>query len=220
MTMNSEISKPKSSNPTQTPNKIKALGLCLGASTVTLAQVEQDIDYNGESAIKTINKPRVVSHALFPHEGNPKKTLLSALTHIDLNSFDDFVRQVRHPEGERVGLPTAFFPMQRVERISLDEPSGDIYQGQTLLKGLTELERSVLAFLIKQTRLRHTKTDLIFSTWPDELRQQGVTDNSLYQVVLAIRRAIEPTPSQPVYLITWRGKPEGGYQFFPEGRPG
>jgi len=45
---------------------------------------------------------------------------------IDLNSFDDFVRQVRHPEGERVGLPTAFFPMQRVERISLDEPSGSI----------------------------------------------------------------------------------------------
>ena len=45
---------------------------------------------------------------------------------IDLNSFDDFVSQVRHPEGERVGLPTVFFPMQRVERISLDEPSGSI----------------------------------------------------------------------------------------------
>ena len=45
---------------------------------------------------------------------------------IDLNSFDDFVRQVRHPEGDRVGLPTVFFPMQRIERISLDEPSGSI----------------------------------------------------------------------------------------------
>jgi hypothetical protein len=45
---------------------------------------------------------------------------------IDLNSFDDFVRQVLHPEGERVGLPTVFLPMQRVERISLDEPSGSI----------------------------------------------------------------------------------------------
>ena len=32
---------------------------------------------------------------------------------IDLNSFDDFVRQVLHPEGDRVGLPTLFFPMQR-----------------------------------------------------------------------------------------------------------
>ena len=45
---------------------------------------------------------------------------------IDLNSFDDFVRQVIHPEGDRVGLPTLFFPMQRVERIALDEPSGSI----------------------------------------------------------------------------------------------
>ena len=31
-----------------------------------------------------------------------------------------------HPEGERVGLPTLFFPMTRVERIALDEPSGPI----------------------------------------------------------------------------------------------
>ena len=45
---------------------------------------------------------------------------------IDLNSFDDFIRQVLHPEGDLVGLPTLFFPMQRLERISLDEPSGSI----------------------------------------------------------------------------------------------
>ena len=45
---------------------------------------------------------------------------------IDLNSFDDFVRQILHPEGDRVGLPTMSFPMHRVERISLDEPSGSI----------------------------------------------------------------------------------------------
>lgn len=45
---------------------------------------------------------------------------------IDLNSFDDFVRQVLHPEGDRVGLPTLFFPMQRLERIALDERHGSI----------------------------------------------------------------------------------------------
>jgi len=45
---------------------------------------------------------------------------------IDLNSFDDFITQILHPEGERVGLPTLFFPMSRVERIALDEPSGSI----------------------------------------------------------------------------------------------
>jgi hypothetical protein len=45
---------------------------------------------------------------------------------VDLNSFDHFIRQINGPEGERVGLPTVFFPMTRVERVSLDEPSGAI----------------------------------------------------------------------------------------------
>jgi hypothetical protein len=45
---------------------------------------------------------------------------------VDLNSFDHLIRQVNEPDGERVGLPTVFFPMTRVERISLDEPSGSI----------------------------------------------------------------------------------------------
>ncbi len=45
---------------------------------------------------------------------------------IDLNSFDDFILQVLHPEGERIGLPTLFFPMIRIERVALDEPSGSI----------------------------------------------------------------------------------------------
>jgi hypothetical protein len=45
---------------------------------------------------------------------------------IDLNSFDHLIRQMNEPDGERVGFPTVFFPMHRVERISLDEPSGSI----------------------------------------------------------------------------------------------
>jgi len=45
---------------------------------------------------------------------------------LDLNFFDDFIRQVLHPEGERVGLPTLFFPLTRLERIALDERSGSI----------------------------------------------------------------------------------------------
>jgi hypothetical protein len=45
---------------------------------------------------------------------------------IDLSAFDDFVRQVLHPEGDRIGLPTLFFPMLRIERIALDEARGSI----------------------------------------------------------------------------------------------
>ncbi|HEV3219099.1 MAG TPA: hypothetical protein VGZ48_04970 [Candidatus Acidoferrales bacterium] len=53
---------------------------------------------------------------------------------IDLNSFDDFVRQVLEPDGARVGLPTIFLPMQRVERISLDEPTGSIPSVATMFE--------------------------------------------------------------------------------------
>lgn len=45
---------------------------------------------------------------------------------IDLNSFDDFVHQILDPEGDRIGLPTLFFPMARVERIALDESRGAV----------------------------------------------------------------------------------------------
>ena len=66
---------------------------------------------------------------------------------IDLSSFDDFVSQVLHPEGDRMGLPTLFFPMLRIERIALDEARGSIPSlaetfetkvGRTLLEYLAQ----------------------------------------------------------------------------------
>jgi hypothetical protein len=45
---------------------------------------------------------------------------------IQLDSFDDFVRQVVSQEEATVGMTTAFFPIHRVERISRDEPSGTL----------------------------------------------------------------------------------------------
>jgi len=45
---------------------------------------------------------------------------------IELDSFDDFIRQVIRQEETAVGMNTVFFPMHRVERIMVDEPSGSI----------------------------------------------------------------------------------------------
>ena len=45
---------------------------------------------------------------------------------IELEAFDDFIRQVIQQEETAVGLNTVFFPMHRVERIIVDEPSGSI----------------------------------------------------------------------------------------------
>jgi hypothetical protein len=45
---------------------------------------------------------------------------------IDLNAFDDWLRQVVEMEPALLPLTKVFYPMHRVDRISQDEPSGDI----------------------------------------------------------------------------------------------
>jgi hypothetical protein len=45
---------------------------------------------------------------------------------IELNSFDDFVRQIVGREDCTVGMTHVFYPMHRVERVALDESSGSI----------------------------------------------------------------------------------------------
>ncbi len=44
---------------------------------------------------------------------------------IDLNSFDDWSRGVAKGDGE-MGLSTTFFPIHRVERVTLDESVGSV----------------------------------------------------------------------------------------------
>ena len=66
---------------------------------------------------------------------------------IDLTSFDHFLRQINEPDAERIGLPTVFFPMTRVERIALDEPSGAIPSMNELFARKTG--RSLLDYLAR-----------------------------------------------------------------------
>ncbi|HWC20291.1 MAG TPA: hypothetical protein VG498_24965 [Terriglobales bacterium] len=48
----------------------------------------------------------------------------ASLRGIDLNSLDDFARQVR--EGDAVTANIVFFPMHRIERIESDDRNGEI----------------------------------------------------------------------------------------------
>ena len=45
---------------------------------------------------------------------------------INLDAFDDWVRQIARDDESNLDLVTMFVPLFRVERIFLDEPSGDI----------------------------------------------------------------------------------------------
>ncbi len=67
---------------------------------------------------------------------NPKEKFFGVLTAlspagitlraINLDSFDDWIRQVAHDDEPDLDLITMFVPLFRVERIFLDEPCGAI----------------------------------------------------------------------------------------------
>ena len=63
---------------------ISSLGICLGASTVSIVHLIQKISEYGRREAK----PEVVEYSLHTHEGNPKQTLVSALKSLDMNSYD------------------------------------------------------------------------------------------------------------------------------------
>ena len=45
---------------------------------------------------------------------------------INLDAYEDWIRQIAHRDEANLDVTTMFFPLFRVERIYLDEPSGSI----------------------------------------------------------------------------------------------
>ncbi len=45
-----------------------------------------------------------------------------------------------------------------------------------------------------------------------------ISNDSVYQVISQIRKQIEPNHKKPQYLLTVRGRPEGGYLLYPTGK--
>lgn len=105
-------------------------------------------------------------------------------------------------------------------RIRLVGKARELSQGLTRLDKISPQEDKLLRFLIQHPYDRHTYTVLINEVWSEDGADYGgITNNSLQQVVSALRKKIEVDSANPRYVTSWRGKPEGGYQFFPEGRP-
>lgn len=211
---------------TETPAKSQWVNLLLAEPSIQhrLAQIWEGLTQEEQLVLSQLQKyeanmAQTVTPTKLeaPSQDNESIAVLKKLTAKGILYKEENGRQIA---GELLAHFIAQGKRGGRGKIWQNESTGELYQDQTPITTLTALERDVLSFLIRNPRVRHTKTELIVNTWPDELSQKGVSDNSLYQVILNIRKAIEPNLSQPRYLINWRGKPEGGYQFFPEGRPG
>lgn len=100
-------------------------------------------------------------------------------------------------------------------RLWLDQETGQFWQGSSRLELRPQLY-DALFYFYQHPRERLPKTELMTELWAEDWREGG--DGRLYVLIRELRQQIEPNPYRPVYLTHWSGKPEGGYQFFPEGR--
>ena len=89
--MNYEGSKVQSHQKKSPDGKLRSLGLCLGASTVSVVQLEQNRNPKTYNPTKHDNNLRIIKSSLYPHEGDPKRTLLRLIDGLDLNEFDRIV---------------------------------------------------------------------------------------------------------------------------------
>ncbi|MCP4745986.1 MAG: activase [Desulfobacteraceae bacterium] len=67
---------------------ITSVGLCLGASTVSVVRLSQEIKNPRDNKTISKKKPLIVDHKEFLHDGDPKQTLLKALESIQWNRQD------------------------------------------------------------------------------------------------------------------------------------
>ena len=108
--------------------------------------------------------------------------------------------------------------MDKQSSIWINERTHEIYVGKYPLFDLTPLQRSILLYFIKNPETYLTKTQLIENSWPDCSARNGVSDDALYQLIRSLRAKLKQfAPSNCQYIRTWRGIPEGGYRFLPNG---
>ncbi len=132
--------------------KLRSLGLCLGASTVSIVELEienrsgshlvsagdlprQSTD--GISPLPADGRPKIIDYHLYPHEGDPKRTLLKAFERLDLNAFDriaatgrkfrKFVNLSAIPEPEAVEYAYRFVKPAAVDCPAVVSAGGETF---------------------------------------------------------------------------------------------
>jgi predicted CoA-substrate-specific enzyme activase len=111
--------------------KLKSLGLCLGASTISLVQVEQELEDN------RVLSPHISAHSLQAHEGDPKRCLVQALKGVDIQFFDRitatgrkfrrFVNLTSIPEPEAVECAYAFVKPPDIDCPAIVSAGGETF---------------------------------------------------------------------------------------------
>ena len=112
---------------------MRTLGICLGASTVSLVQMESD----AAGRLDRRKSTRLLDWSVMPHEGNPRATLLAALDSVNLESFDavaatgrkfrNFLNLSTIPEPEAVELAYRYVKPPQVQCPAVVSAGGETF---------------------------------------------------------------------------------------------
>lgn len=86
--MNYEDSKMQSGQTGRSSEEISSLGVCLGASTISVVHIVRKLTADGRHSPKVHKTSHVIKYSLHPHEGNPKQALVNAINGFNLNTVD------------------------------------------------------------------------------------------------------------------------------------
>ncbi|MBU1965032.1 MAG: activase, partial [Proteobacteria bacterium] len=116
--------------------KLKSLGLCLGASNISLVHMEQELEGSAELL------PHITAHSVHTHGGDAKSSLIQALKGIDIQSFDRiaatgrkfrrFVNLTSIPEPEAVECAYAFVKPPDVDCPAVVSAGGETFMAYVL----------------------------------------------------------------------------------------
>jgi len=128
--------------PAHTAGKLRSLGICLGASTISMVQVEQNILPNRTAHTAFKPNPQIIARGIYPHDGNPKNTLLSVVDSLDVPAFDriavtgrkfrDHIQLTSIPEPEAVEYAYQYVKDPQVSSPAIVSAGGETFMVYTL----------------------------------------------------------------------------------------
>ncbi|MFM7172965.1 MAG: winged helix-turn-helix domain-containing protein, partial [Caldilinea sp.] len=98
----------------------------------------------------------------------------------------------------------------------LDEPAAALWVEGRRVSDLTRLEFELLRYLYRRRGQVCSREEILGAIYPDERIEAIGGDNRVDSLMRHLRRAVEPVPEQPRYLLTVRGH---GYRLVDKPEP-
>lgn len=90
-------------------------------------------------------------------------------------------------------------------RIYVDREKHAVYVDDRQIPGLAPLEYNLIEYLDGRRGQVVTRDEIIAHLYPDTEVADGINDNRVDSIVKRLRRALEPDPNEPRFILTVRG---------------